>query len=177
MNQQFAPYIDILLLLLLLVQSLLPCSATLSGWRTSLLPLARHQTAHPENIQYHYANTNKEKDCSKSLFLSSRQPYQVQTRGEGCQEEANDRIDIKYIMKCSLAGAIACSVSHSLLVPVDNVKTKMQISGDLIGMKTRQVTRQLLLGNGWKGFTKGLTATFTGYFMQGKERKRGFLHH
>ena len=53
------------------------------------------------------------------------------------------------------------------MVPVDNVKIKMQISGDVAGMRTREVTKHLLRGGGWRVFTKGLAATFSGYFIQG----------
>lgn len=68
------------------------------------------------------------------------------------------------------AGAISCSFTHSIMVPLDVIKTHMQASQALLhGVKlsSLEVARNLIASNGWLALSQGLSATFTGYFLQG----------
>ena len=60
-----------------------------------------------------------------------------------------------YFRECALAGALSCSLSHSLMIPVDNLKTKMQVSEALKNMRTHEALTHLLKVDGWKTLTKG----------------------
>lgn len=67
----------------------------------------------------------------------------------------------------SLSGAIACSLTHTLMVPLDFVKTRMQTDLNLSKMKTRAVFRQIRNSEGGGAFLNGIAAVSSGYFMQG----------
>jgi solute carrier family 25 (mitochondrial phosphate transporter), member 3 len=67
----------------------------------------------------------------------------------------------------AVAGAIACSFTHSILVPLDVIKTKMQTDFTLATMNTIQVARELVSRTGPASLLDGLSPTFLGYFLQG----------
>lgn len=69
---------------------------------------------------------------------------------------------------CSaLAGAISCSSTHSMLVPLDVVKTKLQADPKLSRMGIVGAVKSILKSQGHKAFGQGLAATSCGYFLQG----------
>ena len=163
------------------------CAGKILGLRSSVIPLvtSRCQCSRKQqdNVYFianncNYINDNNIMSSTSSSSSSLRKCNQFmynekENKGKDHQNMNNYSIhrtvkkDFGYFMKCSIAGAISCSFSHAIMVPIDNIKTKMQVSGELVGMKTRDVTKQLLKRNGWKIFSKGLAATFSGYFMQG----------
>jgi hypothetical protein len=82
-----------------------------------------------------------------------------------------DEQKARYFGRISIAGAISCSVTHSLVVPLDVIKTRMQTDADISSMRAAAVAifRQgsgsgLLKG---RAFFNGLGATATGYWLQG----------
>ena len=84
----------------------------------------------------------------------------ISSKANNNQETENSREpkrSTKYFIDCSLAGAISCSLSHALMVPIDNLKTKMQVSDVLASMRTREALSHLVKVDGWKALTKGLS--------------------
>jgi solute carrier family 25 (mitochondrial phosphate transporter), member 3 len=74
---------------------------------------------------------------------------------------------LSYYLKGALAGAICCSATHGGVVPVDVVKTKIQLDpvkykGGMFG-----VARQIMAAEGAGGLLTGLGPTAQGYFIQG----------
>jgi len=78
---------------------------------------------------------------------------------------------VRYFGSVSIAGATACSIAHSMVVPIDVIKTRMQ-SGDSLGPLSAAGAvlrdtphRGLLRGGG--AFFAGLAPTAVGYWLQG----------
>lgn len=77
----------------------------------------------------------------------------------------------RYLGRISVAGAISCSATHSLVVPLDVIKTRMQTNSDLTSV--REAVRAILASGPGKGplraiaFFKGFGATAAGYWLQG----------
>ena len=69
--------------------------------------------------------------------------------------EAATNVDGKYIRTCAFAGAFSCSLTHALMIPIDNLKTKMQVSEALSNMRSREAFFHLLKTDGWGALTKG----------------------
>lgn len=69
----------------------------------------------------------------------------------------------------AIAGAISCSFTHSLVVPLDVIKTKIQTDSSLSKLSLGQAFKAVLSrGGGNKNvLLQGLAATSTGYFVQG----------
>jgi solute carrier family 25 (mitochondrial phosphate transporter), member 3 len=67
----------------------------------------------------------------------------------------------------SLAGALSCSVTHTMMVPLDLIKTRIQTDPALAGLSTRQVTRIIRQTEGSRALLEGLSAVGVGYFLQG----------
>ena len=67
----------------------------------------------------------------------------------------------------ALAGAISCSLTHSLLVPVDVIKTRLQTDANLAKLGIIAAVQSILKSQGFSAFSQGLAATSSGYFMQG----------
>jgi len=88
-----------------------------------------------------------------------------------------ERFKINDAIIASMAGAVSCSIAHSLVVPLDVVKTKMQTDSAFAGQSILKVGRRIVSSKG--GFSlllQGLSATFIGYFLQGA-CKFGFYEH
>lgn len=67
----------------------------------------------------------------------------------------------------SLSGAISCSVTHSMLVPLDVIKLHMQTDAAYARMNIFQVIQKLISKSGFSVFLDGLSATCCGYYIQG----------
>lgn len=72
----------------------------------------------------------------------------------------------KYFALCGLGGLISCGSTHTMVVPLDLVKCRLQVDA----AKYKSVFtgfRITLAEEGLKGLSKGWTPTFFGYSMQG----------
>lgn len=66
----------------------------------------------------------------------------------------------------ALAGGICASYSHTILVPIDVVKTRLQVtSGEYSGMV--DAIRKISKKEGWGALSLGLAPTTLGYVLQG----------
>lgn len=78
---------------------------------------------------------------------------------------------VPFFARVSLAGAISCSATHSLVVPLDVMKTRMQTDANVKGLS--EAAGAVLASAKGRGpirllaFFNGLSATATGYFLQG----------
>lgn len=79
----------------------------------------------------------------------------------------------------SLAGAVACSITHCMVVPLDVIKTRMQMDLALAGSGTLAAAKAVLRdapGQGvlrFAAFANGLPPTGLGYFLQGATKFGG----
>merc|ERR1712078_893414 len=67
----------------------------------------------------------------------------------------------------ALAGGICCSITHGGLVPVDVVKTKIQLQPDVYNKGFIGGFGQVIEAEGMNGLLTGLGPTAQGYFIQG----------
>ena len=67
----------------------------------------------------------------------------------------------------ALAGALACSLTHTMVVPLDLIKTRIQTDENLKRLSTRQVFKYIRSTEGLKGLFQGSSAVMIGYFLQG----------
>ena len=70
-------------------------------------------------------------------------------------------------MSGALAGGICCSITHGGLVPVDVVKTKIQLQPDVYNKGFIGGFGQVIEAEGMNGLLTGLGPTAQGYFIQG----------
>jgi solute carrier family 25 phosphate transporter 3 len=86
-------------------------------------------------------------------------------------QRSSKRSKARHLGRISLAGAISCSLTHCLVVPLDVIKTRMQTDASASGM--RQAAAAIFSAAPGKGpmrglaFFNGVGATATGYWMQG----------
>ncbi|RYG58725.1 solute carrier family 25 protein, partial [archaeon] len=71
------------------------------------------------------------------------------------------------LLSCSLAGAISCSLTHSIFVPLDAVKTRIQAFGSHGQQRTWQLLLDVVKSGGFSALFTGLVPTASGYFLQG----------
>jgi len=78
-----------------------------------------------------------------------------------------DRYDMSYFLKGALAGGLCCSATHGGVVPIDVVKTRMQL--DPIKYNTGLIGgfNKIIAEEGASALATGLGATAVGYFIQG----------
>ena len=74
---------------------------------------------------------------------------------------------LRNFVNSALSGAISCSVTHSLVCPLDVVKTKIQTDVTLKGKSTFEAFQHIVKSGGKGILLQGLSATFSGYAMQG----------
>ena len=73
---------------------------------------------------------------------------------------------MKYFALCGLGGVLSCGITHTLVVPLDLVKCRLQVDPD----KYKNVVngfRVTLREDGIRGLGKGWAPTFFGYSAQG----------
>jgi hypothetical protein len=101
------------------------------------------------------------------LWLQCANASKAAVDASHCSEKR--RREAAYLGKVSLAGAISCSVTHTLVVPLDVIKTKLQMNPQLAG--PRQAIRTVIAGADppfrARAFLHGSRATAAGYFLQG----------
>ena len=67
----------------------------------------------------------------------------------------------------AFAGALACSLTHTMVIPLDLIKTRIQTDESFKSLSTSQVFRCIKSNEGWRGLVQGTSAVTTGYFLQG----------
>ena len=67
----------------------------------------------------------------------------------------------------AISGCLSCSLSHSLFVPLDVIKTKIQLDSSLKGKNTFEVFVKILSLEGPRALLQGFVATAMGYGLQG----------
>ncbi len=67
----------------------------------------------------------------------------------------------------AFAGALACSLTHTMVIPLDLIKTRIQTDESFKSLSTSQVFRFIKSNEGWRGLVQGTSAVTTGYFLQG----------
>nr|BAX57184.1 phosphate carrier 2 [Plautia stali] len=81
--------------------------------------------------------------------------------GESCEYGST-----KYFLLCSLGGVLSCGITHTMVVPLDLVKTRLQVNA----AKYKNLFngfRVTVQEEGYRGLAKGWAPTFIGYSMQG----------
>jgi len=74
---------------------------------------------------------------------------------------------MSYFLKGALAGGICCSLTHGGVVPVDVIKTKIQLDPVKYNSGMIGVGRQIVAAEGMGGLMTGFGPTCQGYFIQG----------
>merc|ERR1719426_183352 len=75
--------------------------------------------------------------------------------------------DSGYFTKAALAGGICCSITHGGVVPIDVVKTKIQLEPTVYNKGMLDAAKSIVKNEGVMGLTIGLAPTALGYFVQG----------
>jgi len=81
--------------------------------------------------------------------------------GDSCEFGSN-----KYFLLCGLGGILSCGLTHTMIVPLDLVKCRLQVDS----AKYKNVVhgfKVTLAEDGVRGLAKGWAPTFFGYSMQG----------
>jgi len=74
----------------------------------------------------------------------------------------------------AFAGAVCCSVTHAALVPVDVVKTRIQLSPEIYNKGMIGGFRQIIQSEGAGKLLTGFAPTAFGYFVQGAFKFGGY---
>jgi len=81
--------------------------------------------------------------------------------GDSCEFGSNE-----YFLKCAVGGAISCGLTHTLVVPLDLVKCRMQV--DKVKYPNMPTAFKVTLADGGvKALGRGWAPTAIGYTMQG----------
>jgi len=79
---------------------------------------------------------------------------------------SGDSHNLSYYGKCMIGGALACGLTHTLIVPLDLVKCRRQVQPNLYKGVFDGFTK-IRAGEGSLGLTLGWIPTLIGYSMQG----------
>ena len=85
----------------------------------------------------------------------------------GGSKVTTEVVSIPPFWLASMAGALSCSLTHTMLVPLDLIKTRIQTDSTFRGLSTRNVARIIRDSEGWRGLVQGVSAVSSGYFLQG----------
>lgn len=72
-----------------------------------------------------------------------------------------------FALGCATAGAISTCISHTLTLPLDVLKTRIQSDAAFVGLGTMAVCRKIVGAEGPRALLAGFTANGMGYLMQG----------
>jgi len=72
-----------------------------------------------------------------------------------------------YFLKSAIAGGICCSITHGAVVPIDVVKTKIQLEPATFNKGMVDAAKTIVKSEGIMGLSTGLAPTALGYFVQG----------
>ncbi|GAA6004857.1 Mir1p [Rhodotorula paludigena] len=77
-------------------------------------------------------------------------------------------------VKFFAAGAACCTLSHGGMVPIDVVKTRMQLEPQLKKLGMVGTTRHIVAEEGVRGLATGFGSTAVGYLLQGGAKFAGY---
>uniref|UniRef100_A0A1B6FXI5 Phosphate carrier protein, mitochondrial n=1 Tax=Cuerna arida TaxID=1464854 RepID=A0A1B6FXI5_9HEMI len=98
---------------------------------------------------------------SIETFRKVRQIAAASAEKDSCEFGSN-----KYFALCGLGGILSCGITHTLVVPLDLVKCRLQVDPD----KYKNVVKGFgvtLKEDGVRGLARGWAPTFFGYSAQG----------
>ena len=99
----------------------------------------------------------------------------TKTRASLQELPQSDEEVVLAVLKYFTAGGIGCFASHCLSVPLDVIKTKVQLDPELnSNASARELARKIVKDEGAIALTRGLGATFFGYLIQGGCKYGGF---
>ena len=81
-----------------------------------------------------------------------------------------------YFARIGLSGALACSITHSMVVPLDVIKTRMQTDETVRGFRhaAKTILREQKGPFRARVFLNGASATAMGYYLQGGAKFGGY---
>ena len=81
-----------------------------------------------------------------------------------------------YFARIGLSGALACSITHSMVVPLDVIKTRMQTDETARGFRhaAKTILREQKGPFRARVFLNGASATALGYYLQGGAKFGGY---
>jgi hypothetical protein len=100
---------------------------------------------------------------------ASRSPRSPAVLAAGQKEEPLS--NGMYLARVGLAGAISCSITHTLVVPFDVVKTSMQT---MTNVGPWAATMHVVRERGARALLKGARPTMVGYWLQGAAKFGGY---
>jgi solute carrier family 25 phosphate transporter 3 len=103
-----------------------------------------------------------EQSLARSSLVSTRKiAMAAAAEGDSCEYGSQ-----KFFALCAFGGAVSCGVTHTLVVPLDLVKCRLQV--DPVKYKNIFHGFKLTVAeDGFRGLAKGWAPTFIGYSMQG----------
>lgn len=103
----------------------------------------------------------------QSNTWNSKANIEIKMR-ESVNKKTENDINLKFLSIVSaISGSFSCCVTHSLLLPLDVIKTRMQTDFAFRKLNFVQVAIEIVRGNGVLALFDGLTATSVGYALQG----------
>lgn len=113
-----------------------------------------------------YPRSSSSSEMKEGLILPSGRIIQAAATpamqpGDSCEFGSN-----KYFMLCGLGGILSCGITHTMVVPLDLVKCRLQVDPG----KYKNVVNGFKVSvreDGMKGLARGWAPTFYGYSMQG----------
>ena len=84
----------------------------------------------------------------------------------GVPSTTDDVKDLSFYIKCSIAGALACGLTHTAVTPLDLIKCRRQVDANLYKSFGDAFTK-IRKAEGFGGLFLGWGPTFVGYNFQG----------
>ncbi|KAK4538345.1 hypothetical protein CDCA_CDCA17G4370 [Cyanidium caldarium] len=132
-----------------------PCDSLRSVFYALLSHRPAHQVTHSAPASSTWAAASPDE-----------QVVSGKARGSHALESAPTQMQSPLVyLKYALGGAVGTGLTHSSVVPVDVVKTRLQVSNRYHGML--DATRTIVKEEGLHMLLQGLGPTAVGYFMQG----------
>ena len=121
------------------------------------------------HIPYHYKCNNIDiiaSSLSSSSSSLSLKKNNNDNNSNNNNNNNNKRKSNNFIIS-AISGCFSCSLSHSLFVPLDVIKTKIQLDTSLKGKSIINVFNMIIKTEGYKALLQGFLPTALGYGLQG----------
>ena len=112
------------------------------------------------HIPYSFNLYNKYNNIDVIASSSSITVDRIKNRSKNNYKKTN-------FIVSAVSGSLSCSLSHSLFVPLDVIKTKIQLDPTLVGKSTYDVFKRIIKAEGYSALLQGFIATAMGYGLQG----------